>query len=206
MVLNILMLSFNLIFLPMGFSIKLPVLIPLNRIVSQKGSTDMLLKLVLLLYQAHLPLNFWLYAFTATIYLINRLPSFVLGFQTPLEKLFSKTPSVQALKSFGCACYPFLRPYNKHKLQPRSTPCVFLGYPPLSKGYICLDPASNSIYIVCVMFCLMRLFFLLPLILVFLFLLPWLIGCLLLCPLLLLLIFLHIFILLPLLPLPQILS
>ena len=42
-----------------------------------------------------------------------------------------------------------LRPYNKNKLQPRSTPCIFLGYPPLSKGYICLDPISNRIYIDC---------------------------------------------------------
>ena len=34
-------------------------------------------------------------------------------------------------------------------MQPRSKPCVFLGYPPLSKGYICLDPTSNRIYIAC---------------------------------------------------------
>ena len=73
----------------------------------------------------------------------------MLSFQSPWEKLYSKTPSVYALKSFGCACYHFLRPYNKNKLQPRSTPCIFLGYPPLSKGYICLDPTSNKIYIAC---------------------------------------------------------
>ena len=102
-----------------------------------------------LLYQSHLPLNFWSYAFTAATFLINRLPSSVLGFQSPWEKVFSKAPSVHVLKSFGCACYPFLRPYNKNKLQPRSAPCVFLGYPPLSKGYICLDPTSNKIYISC---------------------------------------------------------
>ena len=73
----------------------------------------------------------------------------MLGFQSPWEKMYSKAPSVHALKSFGCACYPFLRPYNKNKLQPRSTTCIFLGYPPLSKGYICLDPTSNKIYIAC---------------------------------------------------------
>ena len=44
-------------------------------------------------------------------------------------------------------CFPYLRPYNTHKLQPRSTPCLFLGYPAHTKGYICLDPTSHRIYI-----------------------------------------------------------
>ena len=102
-----------------------------------------------LLYQSHLPLNYWSYAFSATTYLINRMPSLVLGFHSPWEKVYSKPPSLHALKAFGCACYPYLRPFNQNKLQPRSKPCVFLGYPPLSKGYICLDPTSNRIYIDC---------------------------------------------------------
>ena len=102
-----------------------------------------------LLYQSHLPLNYWSYAFSATTYLINRMPSLVLGFHSPWEKVYSKPPSLHALKAFGCACYPYLRPFNQNKLQPRSKPCVFLGYPPLSRGYICLDPTSNRIYIDC---------------------------------------------------------
>ena len=47
------------------------------------------------------------------------------------------------------ACYPYLRPFNQNKLPPKSKPCVFVSYPPLSKGYICLDPTSNRIYIAC---------------------------------------------------------
>ena len=77
------------------------------------------------------------------------MPSSVLGFHSPWEKVYSKSPSLHALKAFGCACYPYLRPFNQNKLQPRSKPCVFLGYPPLTKGYICLDPSSNRIYIAC---------------------------------------------------------
>uniref|UniRef100_A0A2N9IKH6 CCHC-type domain-containing protein n=2 Tax=Fagus sylvatica TaxID=28930 RepID=A0A2N9IKH6_FAGSY len=38
-------------------------------------------------------------------------------------------------------------PYTTHKLQPRTTPCLFLGYPTYSKGYICLDPHTHRVYI-----------------------------------------------------------
>ena len=56
-----------------------------------------------LLYQSHLPLNYWSYAFSATTYLINRMPSSVLGFTSPWERVYSKPPSLHALKEFGCA-------------------------------------------------------------------------------------------------------
>ena len=56
---------------------------------------------------------------------------------------------MSALRTFGCACYPYLRPYNKHKLQPRFVECVFLRYLPLSKGYMCLDLTTNKIYTTC---------------------------------------------------------
>lgn len=48
---------------------------------------------------------------------------------------------------FGCACWPNLRPYNKHKLAFRSKECAFLGYSNLHKGFKCLDIASGRVYI-----------------------------------------------------------
>lgn len=46
---------------------------------------------------------------------------------------------------FGYKSYHLLKPYNKHKLEYRSKPCIFLGY--LYAGYKCLDPTTNKVYL-----------------------------------------------------------
>jgi hypothetical protein len=45
-----------------------------------------------LLAHASMPLKFWDEAFNSAAYLINRLPSKVIKNDTPLERLFHKTP------------------------------------------------------------------------------------------------------------------
>ena len=99
-----------------------------------------------LLHHASLPLKFWDSAFCTAIYLINRLPPASLKFEIPYHMLFHKFPDYNFLKTFGCSCFPLLRPYNKHKLDFRSHECIFLGYSTSHKGYKCLSP-SERIYI-----------------------------------------------------------
>ena len=48
------------------------------------------------------------------------------------------------LKTFDCACFPLLRPYNNHKLDFRSHECLFLGYSTSYKGYKCLSPFGRN--------------------------------------------------------------
>lgn len=60
--------------------------------------------------------------------------------------LYCSNPDLSQLKVFGCACYPYLRPYNSHKLEPRTRECVFFGYSTVSKGYLCLDLSPNQVY------------------------------------------------------------
>ncbi|XP_048335502.2 retrovirus-related Pol polyprotein from transposon RE2 isoform X1 [Ziziphus jujuba] len=99
-----------------------------------------------LLAQAHMSLVYWWEAFHCASFLINRLPTQVLNQLSPYEMLFHKKPDYAFLKVFGCACFPYLRPYNKVKLNFHTTKCVFLGYSPDHKGYRCLHP-SGRVYI-----------------------------------------------------------
>jgi hypothetical protein len=100
-----------------------------------------------LLAHAHVPIKFWDDAFLTATYLINRMPTHVIDNTSPLERLFHTPPNYSMLRVFGCACWPHLWPYNKHKLSFRSKECVFLGYSSLHKGCKCLDPDSSCIYI-----------------------------------------------------------
>jgi hypothetical protein len=88
-----------------------------------------------LLSHAGMPLKFWDETFSATTYLINRLPSRVIDFASPFEKLFLSKPDHPSLKDFGYACWLHLRPYNSRKLEFHSKQCVFLGYIANHKGY-----------------------------------------------------------------------
>jgi histone deacetylase 1/2 len=99
-----------------------------------------------LLSQANIPLKFWDHAFITAAFLINRLPTPVLNNNSPYYALLHKYPDYKSLKVFGCACFPFLRPYHTTKLAYRSQECVFLGYSSVYKGYKCLSP-EGRIYI-----------------------------------------------------------
>ena len=62
-----------------------------------------------LLCYASLPPYFWPYALNTATYLINILPSKLLGHLTPIHFLYQKTPSYDHLRVFGCLCFPWKR-------------------------------------------------------------------------------------------------
>lgn len=78
--------------------------------------------------QGYVPFKFWSDAFATVVYLINRLPTYVLNHKVPYEKLFNKSSCSTFLRIFGCLCFPHVRDFNKHKFDYKSRPCVFLGY------------------------------------------------------------------------------
>ena len=97
-----------------------------------------------LLATSSLPLQFWLYAFhKLLISLIDyqlKFFNFNLLFKCCLIKL-------QTITISKCSATYAIHTFTKHKLCYRSSPCVFLGYSPTHKGYMCFDSKSNSIYI-----------------------------------------------------------
>jgi hypothetical protein len=100
-----------------------------------------------LLFQASLPASYWAEALHTATHLLNRLPSKAVRHPTPYFALYDTTPSYDHLCVFGCACYPNTSAIAPHKLTPRSTRCLFLGYSPDHKGYHCLDLTSQRVII-----------------------------------------------------------
>uniref|UniRef100_A0A2N9H1V0 Integrase catalytic domain-containing protein n=1 Tax=Fagus sylvatica TaxID=28930 RepID=A0A2N9H1V0_FAGSY len=82
-----------------------------------------------LLSQSGLSLSYWSYAIATACHLINKLPTPLLNMSSPWEQLHHVKPDISYLRTFGCKCFPLLTPYNTHKLQPKTTSCIFLGYP-----------------------------------------------------------------------------
>jgi hypothetical protein len=100
-----------------------------------------------LLFQASMPPIYWVEALHTSTHLLNLHPTKTLRNQTPHEYLHKTPPQYADLRVFGCLCYPNLSATAANKLAPRSTACVFLGYPSNHKGYRCLDLTTNRIII-----------------------------------------------------------
>jgi hypothetical protein len=98
-----------------------------------------------LLFQASLSASYWVEALHTTTHLLNCLPSMMVSHPTPYFTLYGTPPTYDHLHVFGCACYPNTSATAPHKLSPRSTRCLFLGYSSDHKGYQCLDLASHCI-------------------------------------------------------------
>lgn len=91
-----------------------------------------------------MPRFYWGEAVKSTCYLINRTPSRVIDFQTPLQKLKSllSMPPTPDLKPrvLGCAAYVHVPKVQRSKLDPCAKKCVFVDYADFKKGYRCYDP------------------------------------------------------------------
>jgi len=75
------------------------------------------------------------------------MPIVVLHHSSPFEMLFGSSPTITHLRIFGCACFPLLKPYNRTKLQAKTTRCVFLGYATKYKGYLCYHVPTMRMFV-----------------------------------------------------------
>jgi len=100
-----------------------------------------------LLAHSFMPTSFWHHALQMATYLLNILPHKSLSHKSPTQILYHCNPTYTHLRVFGCLCYPLFPSTSIHKLQHRTTPCVFLGYPSNHRGYKCYDLSNRKIII-----------------------------------------------------------
>ena len=106
-----------------------------------------------LLLDCQLPLNFWGLAAETFVYLKNRSPHAKLHRSTPYEHWYKQVPDLTNVRVFGYGCYVFIPAEVRktkglgHKLLPKATKMVFVGYADNQKGWKCYNPETNSIVV-----------------------------------------------------------
>ena len=100
-----------------------------------------------LMFKMNVPKFLWGEAVKTAAYLINRMPSRILGYKTPVECLSGSNYFIVPPKIFGCTC--FVHDYRNavSKLDPRAVKCIFVGYSPTQKGYRCWSPTERKFFV-----------------------------------------------------------
>ena len=93
------------------------------------------------------PGKFWGEAVRHAVYLLNRLPTKIMGDQTPFEAWCKRKPHLGHLRVFGCMAH--VKPAVPHikKLDDRSSPMVYFGVEEGSKAHKMYDPRNKKIVV-----------------------------------------------------------
>jgi len=117
-----------------------------NGVVERRNRTVMDMSRALL-KSMKVPGRYWAEAIRHAVYLLNRLPTKVLGDKTPHETWTGRKPSLGHLKVFGCTAHAKVVTPHLKKLDDRSRKLVYFGVEDGSKAYKLYDPASNKIVV-----------------------------------------------------------
>ncbi|KAJ0463519.1 putative RNA-directed DNA polymerase [Helianthus annuus] len=98
-----------------------------------------------LMFQGGLPLRFWSDCVLTAVYLINRLPSYMLNGRSPFEMMFEFKPSLSHLRNFGCLCFSTVL-HDSDKFSYNAEKCVLLGYSSFKKGYKLWSLDSKKVF------------------------------------------------------------
>lgn len=105
-----------------------------------------------LMFHMNVPKYLWGDAILTSCYLINRMPTRVLNYETPLQTLKKTFPNTRLinnlhLKLFGCTVFVHVPSHLRSKFDPRAEKCIFLGYSPNKKGYKCFNPVTKKFHV-----------------------------------------------------------
>ena len=105
-----------------------------------------------LMFHMNVPTHLWGDAILTSCYLINRMPTRVLNYATPLQTLKNSFPNTHLtsdlpLKFFYCTVFVHVPTHLRSKFDPRTKKCIFLGYAPNKKGYKCFNPITRKIHV-----------------------------------------------------------
>ena len=138
----------------MVFSIKACVLTLHNKWSVRKKKPSFVGGSPSLMFTMGVPKYLWGDVVLTATYLVNRLPSRTINFETPLSVLAKHYPHISTsnalpLRNFGCTTFVHIHAHHRNKLDPRGLKTIFIGYSPTQKGYRCYCPQKKKTYISC---------------------------------------------------------
>src|SRR5579871_429367 len=99
-----------------------------------------------MLHASGLGYEFWGETVTTIVYLKNRSPTTAIIGKILYKAWFGKKPSLNHLRTFGCIAYAHIPKEKRHKLDWKTTKCIFLGYSGTNQ-YRLWDPEKKDIII-----------------------------------------------------------
>ena len=100
-----------------------------------------------LMFQMNVPKYLWSEAVMTAAYLINLMPSRILGMKAPIELLLGQREFKVPPRVFGCVCFVKDHRPSMGKLDPQAVKCVFVGYSSTQRGYKCWDPIGKRLFV-----------------------------------------------------------
>ena len=98
-----------------------------------------------MLAHAKLQKMFWVEAPMTTTYVIYRSPVVPLDDDIPQRVWSGKDVSYRHLRVFGCLAYVHVAKDQRGKLDPKSRPCIFIGYRDDEFGYRLWDSTEKKV-------------------------------------------------------------
>lgn len=118
---------------------------PEQNSVAERANRSTIEKARTLLSEANLPKKYWAEAVGTVVYLKNRSPTKALNGTVP-EKLWTgRDIDVSHLRIFGCLAHRLIPKQKRRKLDMKTEPMIFIGYPDNQKGYRLMNPKTGEV-------------------------------------------------------------